>query len=72
MQEGALIRGGCMWFLMDLYALGFLSTPYSLCCSSGGGSIGFKCRHNLEFDSYVILIFTNLPYEFLNHWNINS
>ena len=25
MQEGALIRGGFMWSLMDLNALGFLS-----------------------------------------------
>ena len=32
----------------------------------------FKIRLNSESDSYGILIFTNLPSEFLNHWNINS
>ena len=26
-HEGALTLGGCMWSLMDLYALGFLCTP---------------------------------------------
>ena len=26
MHEGALTLGGCMWSLMDLYALGFLYT----------------------------------------------
>ena len=31
-----------------------------------------KLRLNSESDSYGILIFTNLPSEFLNHWNINS
>ena len=61
-----------MWSLMNLNALRFLSTPYRLCCSSSGGSIGFKLRLNLEFDSCGILIFTNLPSEFLDHWNINS
>ena len=60
-----------MLSLMDLYALGFLSTPYRLCCSSGGGSIGFKFRLNSESDSRGILTLTNLPFEFLIHWNIN-
>ena len=31
-----------------------------------------KFKPNSEFDSYRILIFTNLLSEFLNHWNINS
>ena len=31
-----------------------------------------KLRLNSESDSYGILFFTNLPSEFLNHWNINS
>ena len=61
-----------MWSLMDLNALRFLSIPYRLCCSSGGGSIRLKFRTNSESDSYGILTFTNLPSEFLNHWNINS
>ena len=59
-----------MWSLMDLYALGFLSIPYRLCCSSDEGSIGFKFRLNLESDSCGILTLTNLPSEFLIHWNI--
>ena len=72
MQEGALIRGGCIWSLVDLNALRFLSTPYGLCCSSCGGSIGFKFRLNSESDSCGILTLTNLPFEFLIDWNINS
>ena len=31
-----------------------------------------KFKPNSESDSYRILIFTNMPSEFLNHWNINS
>ena len=31
-----------------------------------------KFKPNSEPDSYRILIFTNMPFEFLNHWNINS
>ena len=31
----------------------------------------FKFKPNLESDSCGILILTNLPFEFLNHWNIN-
>ena len=31
-----------------------------------------RFKPNSESDSCRILIFTNLPYEFLNHWNINS
>ena len=72
MQRGALNRGGCMWSLMDLNVLRFLSTLY---CSSCGGSIGSKFRLTLEYvscDSCGTLILTNLPFEFLNHWNINS
>ena len=72
MQEGALIRGGCMWSLMNLYSLGFLSIPCRLCCSLGGGSIGFKFRLNLESDPCGILTLTNLPSEFLIYLNINS
>ena len=67
MQEGALIREGCMWSLMDLNVLGFLSNPYRLCCSSDGGSIGFKFRFNSDSDSCGILTLTNQPLEFLIH-----
>ena len=31
-----------------------------------------KLRLNSESNSYGIMNFTNLPFEFLNHWNINS
>ena len=31
-----------------------------------------KLRLNFESYSYGIMIFTNLPSEFINHWNINS
>ena len=31
-----------------------------------------KLRLNSEYDSYGIMIFTNMPSKFLNHWNINS
>ena len=58
--------------LMDLNALGFLSTPYRLRFSSGGGSFGFKFSPNSESDSCGIIILTNLPSEFLNHYNIIS
>ena len=61
-----------MWSLMDLNALGFLSTPCRLYCSSSGGSIGFKFKLNLESGSCEILTLTNFPSEFLIHWNINS
>ena len=27
MQEGALTLGGCMWSLIDLYAIGFTGVP---------------------------------------------
>ena len=67
MQEGALIRGECIWSLMDLYALGFLFAPYGLYCSSGTGSIELKFRLNSESDSCGILTLTNLPSEFLIH-----
>ena len=39
-------------------------------CSLGGGSIVLKLRLNSESNSCGILIFTNMPSEFLNHWNI--
>ena len=64
-----------MWSPMGQNALRFLSIPYSLCCSSCGGSIRSKFRLTLgsvSCDSYGILILTNLPFEFLKHWNINS
>ena len=39
------------------------------------GFIGSKFRLTLgsvSCDSYGIVILTNLPFEFLNYWNINS
>ena len=57
--------------LIDLYALGFLCTPYWLCCSSGGDSIWSLSRFNSQPCSCGILVLTNLPAMFLSHWNIN-
>ena len=71
MHEGALTRGGCMWSLMDLYALRFLWFPWCLCCSSGGGSIRLLSKFNSQPCSYGILVLTNLLAVFLSHWNIN-
>ena len=72
MQEGALTCGGCIWSLMDLNALRFLSTPCWLCCFSCGGSIGSKFRFTSLSNSYGTLVLTNLPFVFLVNWNINS
>ena len=71
-HEGALILRGCMWSLMDLYALGFLCTPYWICCFSGGGSILSLFKLISQFCSCGALILSNLPAVFLSHWYINS
>ena len=71
MQEGALIPGGCMWSLMDLYALRFLSTGYRLCYSSSGSSIWSVFKFSPESGSCGKLTLTSLPFEFLTHSNMH-
>ena len=70
-HEGALTLGGCMWSLMDLYALGFLCTPCWLCYSSGGGSILSLFKLTSQLCSCGTLILSNLSVVFLSHWCIN-
>ena len=71
-HEGALTLRGCMWSLMDLYALGFLCIPCWLYCSSSGGSIWSLFKLTSQPCSYGALILSNLPSIFLSHWFINS
>ena len=72
MHEGALTLGGCMWSLMDFYALGSLCIPYCLYCSSGGGSILSLFKLTSHAFSCGALILSNMPTVFLSHRYINS